>query len=216
MARLTSDILFTGSLGSISAYKMRGSDQIILRRKGGPNPHHIKTSPSFELVRRNNTEFSGRAAASRWIMNMLWPQKALADYNIAGPLNALVKPIQELDTQSAFGQRHVRLSENKDLLQGFSLNRKNSFDSVIRNAVPYTLSRATGTATVEVPELLPGVNFFPRKDAPFYSIQLVLGVVPDLFYRDGKYLPSSPAYQQSTFVVSSTDWHTTQGHQKKE
>jgi hypothetical protein len=214
MARLTSDILFTGSLGSISAYKMRGSDQIILRRKGGPNPHHIKTSPSFDLVRRNNAEFSGRAAASRWIMNMLWPQKALADYNIAGPLNALVKPIQELDTQSAFGQRHVRLSENKDLLQGFSLNRKNPFDSVVRAAVTCVLNRHTGTAEVELPELLPGINFFPHPNMAFFSFQIVLGVVPDLFYEHGKYLPISSEYQNSNFAIATTPWQTTRDHQK--
>lgn len=124
MAKLTSDIQFTGSLGNLSAYKMRGIDHTILRTKGGPSSAQIKKDPAFDVVRRNNAEFSGRAAASRWIMRMMWPQKALADYNIAGPLNALVKPIQELDKESAFGQRNIVLSKNKLLLQGFSLNRK--------------------------------------------------------------------------------------------
>jgi len=216
MARLTSDIAFTGSLGNISAYTMRGSDQIILRRKGGPGSNAIKNSPSFDVVRRNNAEFSGRAAASRWIMKMMWPQKTLADYNIAGPLNALVKPIQELDKESTFGQRNIVLSKNKLLLQGFSLNQKNPFDSVVRAAVSYNFSRESGSAQLELPELLPGINFFTRKDAPFYSIQFVLGVVPDLFYHDGKYIPHSQSYHENNVVLVHTDWHPTQGTQPKE
>ncbi len=216
MARLTSDILFTGSLGNISAYKMRGVDRVILRTKGGPSSARIKKDPAFDVVRRNNAEFSGRAAASRWIMKMLWPQKALADYNIAGPLNALVKPIQELDTQSTFGQRNIILSKNKLLLQGFSLNRKNPFDSMVRAGVSYSLVQDTWNAQVNLPELLPGINFFPHPNMPFFSVQIVLGMVPDLFYRDGKYLPSSSSYHENNVAVVTTDWHATQGHQKKE
>lgn len=37
MAKLDSVFGFTGSLGRISAYKMKGSDETILRRKGGPS-----------------------------------------------------------------------------------------------------------------------------------------------------------------------------------
>ena len=151
-----------------------------------------------------------------WIMKMMWPQKALADYNIAGPLNALVKPIQELDTQSAFGQRHIILSKNKLLLQGFSLNRKNPFDSVVRAGVSCSLEPDTWSAQVNLPELLPGINFFARKDAPFFSIQIVIGMVPDLFYRDGKYLPSSLSYHENNVAIATTAWHAAQGHQKKE
>jgi hypothetical protein len=214
MAKLASDIQFTGSLGNLSAYKMRGVDKIILRRKGGPTPASIKTKPAFDLVRRNNAEFSGRATASRWIMGMMWPQKALADYNIAGPLNALIKPIQELDQESILGQRHIELSKNKLLLQGFSLNRKNPFDSVVRAAGSYTVSREHGSAHVELPELWPEINFFSRQDLPFFGFQLTLGVVPDLFYQHGKYLPISSEYQNSNFAIATTPWQTTRDHQK--
>ncbi|HEX3009510.1 MAG TPA: hypothetical protein VHO90_18030 [Bacteroidales bacterium] len=35
MARLKGTVEFTGSLGNITAYTMRGSDKIILRARGG-------------------------------------------------------------------------------------------------------------------------------------------------------------------------------------
>ena len=74
---------------------MKGSDKIILRTKGGASKEKIKKGKEFATTRRLNSEFGGRAVASKYIMRSLFPLKALADYNIAGPLNALIKPIQD-------------------------------------------------------------------------------------------------------------------------
>ena len=77
----------------MSFYKVRGSDQIYIRKKGGPSRAKVKEGSTFINTRRNNDEFGGRAAASSWIMLMLQPLKPLGDYNIAGPLNSLLVPI---------------------------------------------------------------------------------------------------------------------------
>lgn len=208
MAKLNPPLNFTGSLGNLSAYRMRGHDQIILRTKGGASREKIQTSPTFELVRRNNSEFSGRAVMSKWIMKALRPLKALADYNIAGPLNALVKPIQALDTQSEWGKRHVELSKHTSLLEGFSLNRKNHFDAVLRVAIPLTISRDTRTAQLTIPALVPGINFFPPPHQSVYSMVAVWGILPDVFFTEGKYLPSSPSYSALTYTMASTPWQS--------
>jgi len=206
MAKLNPPLNFTGSLGNLSAYRMRGHDHIILRTKGGASREKIRTSPAFEQVRRNNAEFSGRAVMSKWIMNALRPLKALADYNIAGPLNALVKPIQALDTKSEWGKRHVQLSSHKSLLEGFSLNRKNHFDAVLRTAIPLTVSREARTAQLTIPALVPGINFYPPPHQSVYSLVAVWGILPDVFFTDGKYLPSSPSYSELTYTMASTPW----------
>ena len=103
MAKLEGNIQITGSLDSLSFYKMRGSDKIIVRRKGGPSSKDVQQSPIFENTRRNNREFGGRAAATAFIKRVLNPLAFLADYNFTGPLNALIKPIQKLDTSSDWG-----------------------------------------------------------------------------------------------------------------
>lgn len=69
MAQITQGLAFTGSISNLSAYKMRGSDKIILRTKGGPSKNMIKKSPRFEITRRLNVEFGGRATATKWIRN---------------------------------------------------------------------------------------------------------------------------------------------------
>jgi hypothetical protein len=206
MAKLDPSILFNGSLGNLVAYRLPGSDQVVVRSKGHVSKIKYKTSPAFANLRRNNAEFSGRATMSKWIMRMMWPQKALADYNIAGPINALLKPIQQMDTVSEWGQRSIRLSQARHLLEGFSLNRGINFDSVLRSQLRFELSRAEAKASVTIPALIPRVNFFPAT-RPFFSVIIVLGVVPDLlFSKSGVYEPSSPAYNNLYFSMAATPW----------
>lgn len=208
MGKLLSGIQFTGSLGQLTAYRRRGTEGIIVRTKGGATRQQIKTSPSFEQVRRNNAEFGGRATASKWIMKVLRPHKALGSRNIAGPLNALLKPIQALDTVSEWGQRNVQLSLHKQLMEGFSLNIRQPFDVVLRSLV-FSILRGEGFAQVEIPALLPGINFFPTGSHPFYRISAVLGVAPDVFYQNGRYAPASPRYAESQTVMEATPWRST-------
>ena len=208
MAKLLSGIQFTGSLSQLTAYRMRGVEGVVVRTKGGATRQQMKTSPSFEHVRRNNAEFGGRATASKWIMNMLRPHKALADHNIAGPLNALLKPIQALDTVSEWGKRNVQISQHKHLLEGFSLNHRHTVDSVLRS-LSFSISRTEGTARVDIPSLLPNLNFFPTGSHAFYRISAVLGIVPDLFYQNGSYEPASPIYAEARWVMKTTPWRST-------
>ncbi|HJU45227.1 MAG TPA: hypothetical protein VJ647_00525 [Chitinophagaceae bacterium] len=207
MAKLGPDFSITGSLMNISAYKMRGVEGTILRTKGGASKEKIKKDPAFERTRELNAEFGGRAAGSKWIMQSLWPQKALADYNIAGPINTLLKPIQDLDTESKRGQRHIILSKNPRLLEGFSLNKNHPFDSVIRTPVLYSVEKDSLSASISIPALLPGINFYMPRQSPMYSIIAVLGIVPDLFYHPNGYKPSSDSYREGTFVTAETSWY---------
>ena len=205
MAKLAPGFGFTGSFGNLSAYKMRGHDQIILRGKGGPSKTKIATSPSFEITRYNNMEFAGRSMASRWIMRGMHPHKSLADYNIAGPLHSILKPIQVMDSKSQYGKRAVCLSKNPTLLEGFSLNRKTIFDSVIRSPVHAEISREALTATVSLPALSPGINFFASAYYPLFSISFSLAVVPDIFHHTNGY-SADPGYKDFFCRNIRSEW----------
>jgi hypothetical protein len=182
---------FTGSLHNISACKRRDMDTIIIRSKGGPSKRMIQSKPSFELTRRNNKEFGGRSTASMCIRRALHPLKPLFDYNISAPLNSALKPIQQMDTVSELGKRNIRLSRNPRLLEGFQLNRRNPFESVLRSPLSFTLSKDELKATLEIPELIPGNNFFPVAQYPVYRWQAALGVIPDIFFDETRgYLPN--------------------------
>ncbi|MDP4264443.1 MAG: hypothetical protein Q8941_18080 [Bacteroidota bacterium] len=206
MAQLLSAFPFTGTIDNLSFYKMRGSDKIVIRKKGGPRREQVKSSPSFDIPRRNNAEFGGRSQGGKWVISMLWPQKALADYNIIGPLNSLIKPIQELDKESEFGQRNICFTKNPGLLQGFSLNKRNPFDSITRNPVSWSVSRDSLSASLEIPAMLPGINFYVPGKYPMYRFVAALGIVPDLFYTSNGYKPAGD-YHELRPDIQTTSWY---------
>src|SRR5688500_3935769 len=205
MAQISQGLTFTGSLSNISAYKRRGSDKIILRTKGGASKKKIKTSPSFEKTRKINSEFGGRATATKWIRTALNPLLSMADYNIAGPLNALLKPIQTMDTVNAYGKRSILITKQPDLLQGFQLNQRNTLDHIVRSPVTCTLSKKEGTAQIEIPSLVPGINFVVPGRCSFFAFTIVSAILPELVYNEHGY---RPAKKQETIypVIHQTDW----------
>lgn len=206
MARINPDASLTGSVGNFSFYKMKGVDKPIVRSKGGASKEKIKTHPRFEYTRRINAEFGGRATASKWIMRMLWPQKALADHNIAGPLNALMIPVQAMDADSECGKRNIALSNYPAILEGFSLNRKTSFDSMVRSHFGSNVSRKELHARVDIPALQPGISLYAPKTHALYAISVVFGIIPDLFYAPHRYAPRNE-YAGIGPVVSNTEWY---------
>lgn len=208
MGKIEQGVEFTGSVGNLTAYRMRGVDGIVVRMKGGASKTRIKNDREFRHTRQLNAEFGGRSAASKGIMRMLYPLKALADYNIAGPLNALLRPIQLEDPKNNKGERSIMLSENPGLLEGFSLNRKVVFESIVRAPLTFTVLRETMSAEVNIPALMPDINFKPQGKHPLYSFDAVLGLVPDLFFSPDGYKPSHKKYADENlgFVLERSEW----------
>jgi hypothetical protein len=195
-----------GKFDGLSFYKMRGVDKTVVRKSGGHSKDKIKYDPDLDQFRRAGSEFGGRAVAAKFIMRALYYHKPLADYNIAGPLIALMKPVQERDLMSELGARNVYLSANAQYLKGFSLNRQHPFDSVIRYPVTGTLNREELNASVQFPELIPQVNFIPPVTLPYYSLRIGLGVVPDIVRDPKRYVPVHPDYSSICAVYADTAW----------
>lgn len=197
MAKLAGSILFTGTLGDLSAYTMKGVDHIVVRRKGGASKQKVKSSPAFANTRRLNEEFSGRAKAASLIMSALLPVKPMADFNIAGALNALIFHVQKADTISEWGKRSIELSQMPQLLAGFSLNKKNTLDGMLRCSYPLHVVKEELKATVSLPDLVPGINLVTPPGKQYLSFVLSIGVVPDLAFTDSslRYQPIIPERQ---------------------
>jgi hypothetical protein len=205
MGKFQPPFSYTGSVSNLSVYKVRGSDTPIVRRKGGPTKRQIKTKPSFAITRLNNMEFGGRAKIAGQVLSALRPLKYLGDYNIAGPLNSLFIPIQELDTEHGKGERNIVLSKNPGLLQGFNLNRRTPFETIVANQLAYTLSKETLTASIHFPALIPDVNFFVPENYPWYRFMVIIGTVEDMFYHPNGYRPEK-GKEENTWFLEVTEW----------
>ncbi|MBK6937171.1 MAG: hypothetical protein IPH18_10090 [Chitinophagaceae bacterium] len=111
MAQLTGLPAFTGSMGGLSAYKMRGVDRIVLREKGGPTKQQIKNSPAYDMTRRRNTEWAGCMQMVKQVNRAIHPVRHLYGSNYSGRLAAVCKSILEEDNTGELGKRSVMVSE---------------------------------------------------------------------------------------------------------
>lgn len=206
MAFLDGSIRFTGSLENLSAYIMRGQDKIIVRTKGGANKHQIETKPSFETTRKLNAEWIGVTRAAKEIRKGLAQLKPLADYNISGPMNALVKKIQTADTDHPKGKRSILFSRYPDYLGSFQFNRQTLFDSVIRLPVSVQVERSTGVAAATIPALHPSVNFFSHPKYAYFRIIFAATAVSDQIWHDdaADYFPA--VYELPDYEPIHTEW----------
>jgi hypothetical protein len=209
MAYLT-ELKFNGTLGDFTAYDMRGTDKTVIRRKGGASKETIRNSPRFATARLWMTEFGGCSTMGKEVRFMMSPMKALADYNFSGFVNKALKQIQKLDGVSELGRRAIRVSQHPELLQGFSLNKYTTFDSMVRTAITCTIDRPTGTARVSIPQLVRDINFFPNNQHPAYSIVVCLGVVPDFVFnpQTGKYGPPKWYDAMQGWAKAETPWYS--------
>ena len=184
MANITGPIGFTGKLQNISAYRMRGSDKIILRMKGGASKERIKTHPNFDMTRRHNSEWIGCTLGSKRVRLAMRYVAKTGDYNYTGALNAVCKKIQHCDTVNGLGERMVAFSNAGSKLDGFNLNKYHLFDSVVRQPLQYSVDRATGTATVSIPALKMGDNLSNPLNKPLYRFVVSLATLQDVVYND--------------------------------
>jgi hypothetical protein len=178
-----------------------------LRSRGGAPKSRIKNAPSFEPTRNLNREWKGVTHAASLIRGGLHALRPLADYNVSGPMNAIVKKIQVLDLVNPAGQRSILLSRYPDFIRSFSFNRKTLFDSVIRQPVSVGLDRSTGIFDFQIPSLQPSVNFFSHPFYAYFRIVLTATAVSDqVVHEDTKkgYAEKNPLLPQ--YKALYTDW----------
>ncbi|SFE84231.1 hypothetical protein SAMN05518672_1111 [Chitinophaga sp. CF118] len=204
MAILVDGIRFTGSVGNMSAYRIKGSDDIYVRMKGGGSKKKIKKSESCKPIRDNSSEFSIRSTAASNVRWMLTYVKHLADHKILSRLNSLNSTIQKYDTNNIKGQKEVLFSKYHNLLQGFSLNNRYPFDGIIRHPLLCTIDRNRHSAIVKLPDLIPQINLFLPWKSPMYRFIISLGELTDNARKP------DPAITDKVVQVVYTDWQIAQ------
>jgi hypothetical protein len=127
---------------------------------------------------------------------------SVSDFNPAPTVNSIMSKIQPLDTVNEFGKRSVLISKALYLLEGFNLNQRNPFDSMVRHPPQAILDRQSLSASVEFPSLVTGVNFFPPGSHSYFRMVTVLGLLPDQFFKLEDYGPEGEFSIQPVKAVS--------------
>jgi hypothetical protein len=204
MATLEDGIEFTGSLGKFSAYRIKGSDKIILRKKGGPSRKQVLKSKNFVRLRENMKEFSGVGKTVNVIRTPLRHVSHLTEYNFSSDLTALCKMIQLLDPAGDRGERNILLSQHRYMLAGFRLNIKHPFLGVVSGPVACVFNRETKSALIQLPGLVKGFNLHLPWKQPLYRFSMVLGLIPDVTYEKGEYNVHADEWAD---IGLDTAWH---------
>ena len=191
MATYSGSFPFTGKFGDIVAYKMQGSNKTIIRAKSGIDKKRIARDPAFALTRMNNSEWTAAIKAGKAVNLAIADIKRLADHNYVPSLNGLMRRLMHEDTINPLAKRSVLFSKAVNYLEGFSVNRYNNFDSILRQPLAFEADRDAGTATLHMPELIPGINLYNPKAERFYRFVCSLGVVADIVYHEQykQYMP---------------------------
>ncbi len=202
MASINGPFDFEGPFGNMSAYKMYGSDKVILRQKGGPSKDQIKNAPEFARTRELNTEHQAGMLLTGGIRHALFPVMHLGDPQFTGRLNALGKRVQVQDTVSERGKRNMYFSRCRYMLQGFSLNDIQVFESIVRHPITVRNNREERSSGISIPALIPEVNLFPVTKDPYYRLVISLGIVSDVVFQNG--MPMKEDTQE--VQIHYTDW----------
>jgi hypothetical protein len=80
---------------------------------------------------------------------------------------------------------------------------------VLANPTVCTVDKTALAAQVELPALLPGINFFHRPPYSLYQVVAALGIVPDLFYQEAgdHYFPAD-AFDRVGAQTVETQWYS--------
>jgi hypothetical protein len=186
MAIVKGFMQMTGSIQGVSFYTRRGSDKVIMRTKGGAKKKQIEKSPEFEGLRKQNKEFSGCArfaSKSRYAFGGL---HSLADYNLTPVLTGIGKSLMKLDTTSETGQRSLKLSENKEALDGFNFNRNYPLNTVLRVSPGWELDRETLQAIVTIPRVNTDTDLLNIQKLPFFRLIVAIGGISDAAFNPAK------------------------------
>jgi hypothetical protein len=206
MARLTGNFDFKGKLGNISAYKIKGKAETVLRTKGGASRYKIKHHPAFINTRRNNAEFGGAAVAGKALRVAFNPVHHITGTSV-GHINKFTRALANMDTVSEWGRRAVRFSQTRQFMEGFNLNKDLAVSSIIRQSLVCQVLRNSGSASLQVPALVNGINLKIPPDYPLFRLVVMLTVISDV----ERIASADPIYRAVAavnypIVCTTTEW----------
>lgn len=212
MAIIKGPIQMTGSLGNVSIYKRRGSDDLIMRTKAGPSGDKIKRLPQYEGIRNQQKEWSGCTKGASGIRTAFGGLQRIADYNLSATLNGLTNKMQKADTTTEKGKRPVQLSLFRQALDGFNFNRNYPFNSVVRVGINSEVDKDQLSATVSIARINTDIDLVNIQRLPYFRLIVVLGTASDMYFDEHlrDYLAQVPALHGAT-AISQTNWLPTIG-----
>jgi hypothetical protein len=199
MAKQTGLVKYSGTMGGVRHFKIKGLDGDFAGLAGGPTAEQIQNDEAFTRTRENMSEFGGCASAAKSIrVGLAQIMKQFSDPRLTGRLTAIMKQVNLTDTTSARGKRNIKVSTNRPLFAGLNFDANISLAGIFN--APYTLTNNTArnSATFTIPVFNPVNLINAPAGATHFRLLNAIAVVSDWQYNNttGKYEPVSTALSQ--------------------
>jgi hypothetical protein len=210
MAKVKGLFTITGSIKNISFYTRKGSDQVYARSKGGPSKEAIRKAPQFEALRKHQKEWGACSTMAAGIRQAMQGVLHLSDFNTSPALSSFSSRLISLDTEHPKGERSILLSQHKEMLTSFALNRKTTFEAVLKSTPTFRIDRNAGTAEITLSQLNANTQLHNSLHLPYFRLTGVLGAVSDMICS-----VEEPHYWKvngwPSGISATGNWHRTQG-----
>ena len=175
------------------AYKIKGVDETIIARKGGPSAKQIKTSKNYQQLRNNQKEFAVASMMSKVLRQSLTGNMSeICESYVSGKLTAEFRNLAKLE-EGKTGTRPMYISKHGHKLNGFEFNSDAPYRKIF-GAKYFVKPSGNGGVILRFPAFVPEKAFSKRpEDATNFKINGRLVAISD-FAFDAKrkaYVPKN-------------------------
>jgi len=183
MSRQKGLIKLEGNIGGISFYSSDG--EYLARMANGPSKDRIAKDPAFKRTRENNMEFGGSAKASKaFRLALSTVLQSMGGRYLTSRLTKIFKIIN-LKSLGTRGQRPIELSEYKETLKNFDLNKRANLSSVLGASFSATNNVERNEGTITIPSFVPRDFINAPSGATHFRLVLALGSISDYVFDAG-------------------------------
>ena len=214
MARQKGLVKYSGTMGGVRHFKIKGLVGDFAGLAGGPTDSQIKNDAAFIRTRENMSEFGGSASCAKSIrVGLAQVIRQYSDPRLTGRLTKLMKEINKEDTGNPRGQRSVLVSANQAMLAGLNFDVRTNLAGIFN--APYTLTNPTtrDAAQFKIVAFDPMNLINAPSGATHFRLMNAITVVSDYVYNGttGQYEPTDPTLNELSDVQFSayTDLTTT-------
>ncbi len=214
MARQKGLVKYSGTMGGVRHFKIKGLVGDFAGLAGGPSDSQIKNDKAFIRTRENMSEFGGSASAAKSIrVGLAQVIKQYSDPRLTGRLTKIMKEINKEDTGNPRGQRNIKVSANRSFLEGLNFDVNTNLSGIFN--APYTLTNTVlrDGATFDIPIFEPMNLINAPAGATHFRLMNAIAVVSDYQFNTntGQYEPTDPTLNELSDVQFSayTDLSTT-------
>lgn len=206
MAKQVGLVKYSGTMGGVRHFKIKGLNGDYAGLVGGPTTDQIYNDVAFARTRENMSEFGGCASAAKSIRVALSAiMKQFSDSRLTGRLTGIMKQINLEDIANSRGERGIHISSNQKVLVGMGFNENVSLTGIFNAPYAFTYSPSRDAGNLTIPSFSPSSLISAPAGATHFRIVNAIAVASDWTYNPstGKYEPTDPDFNGKSDIQYS-------------